>query len=123
MRAFAGGYLSLLGRREDLMPDVTQPRYFQLDTRDSTFQSRTMFANWEAGIAVVYTKNSEDNADVVFVLDVPDVMTIRSAIQAGAIDVVDMRPLNDRPIIEDIRLNGITDDVQRIERIYSILKG
>jgi hypothetical protein len=105
------------------MPDVTEPRYFQLDTRDSTFQARTMFANWEAGVAVVYTKNSDDTADVVFVLDVPDVTTIRSAIQAGAIDVVELRPLNARPIVEDIRLNGITDDVQRIERIFSILRG
>ncbi len=105
------------------MPDVTQPRYFQIDTRDSTFQPRVMYANWEAGIAVVYTKSSEDLADVVFVLDVPDATTLRAAIQAGAIDVVDIRPLVGRPIVEDIRLNGITDDVQSIERIYRILKG
>ena len=105
------------------MPDVTQPQYFQLDTRDSTFQPRTMYANWEDGTAVVYTKNSEDAADIVFVLEVPLAANLRGAIQAGAIDVVEMRPLNRRPIVEDIRLNGITDDVQRIERIYSILKG
>ncbi len=105
------------------MPDVTQPRYFQLETRDSTFQARTMYVAWDAGTAVVFTRSSDDRADVAFVLDVLDPNKIREAIQGGAIDVVDIRPLNDRPLVEDIRLNGITDDAGRIERIYSILKG
>jgi hypothetical protein len=45
------------------MPDVTQPRYFQLDTRDSTFQARTMYVAWDAGTAVVFTRSSDDRAD------------------------------------------------------------
>lgn len=105
------------------MPDVTQPRYFQLDTRDSTFQARSMYAVWDGGTAVVFSRNSDDSADVAFVLEVPDANRIRDAIQQGAIDVVDIRPIAERPYVEDIRLSGITDDAGRIERIFSILKG
>lgn len=104
------------------MPDVTQPRYFQLDTRDSTFQARTMYAVWDSGIAVVFTRNNDESADVAFVLEVADPNTLRTAIQQGAIDVVDMRPLAERPYVEDIRLSGITEDVQRMQRIFAILK-
>ncbi len=105
------------------MPDVTQPRYFQLDTRDSTFQARTMYAVWDGGTAVVFTRNSDESADVVFVLEVADANNIRTAIQQGAIDVVDIRQIAERPYVEDIRFSGITDDVRVIERIQSILKG
>ncbi len=105
------------------MPDVTQPRYFQLDTRDSTFQARSMYAVWDSGTAVVFSRNSDDSADVAFVLEVADPNRIRDAIQQGAIDVVDIRPIAERPYVEDIRLSGITDDAGRIERILAILKG
>ncbi len=105
------------------MPQVTLPQYFQLDTRDSSFQAYTMYAVWDAGTAVVYTRNDDESADVRFVLDVPLVESLRAAIQSGAIDVVGYQPLAQRPYVGDIKLNGITDDPQRIERIYAILKG
>lgn len=105
------------------MPQVTQPRYFQIDTRDSSFHAYTMYVVWDAGTAVVYTRNEDDSVDVRFVLEVPLVENLRAAIQNGAIDVVGIQALPERTYVGDIRLSGITDDPQRIERIYEILKG